>query len=303
LKFVTKWLTRLSEYLIAYGAFGLFALALLDSTFVPLPSSADALMLVLSTRNPSWMLLYAFMATSGSALGCWILYLISRRAGARALNRFSDAKQRRVKNWIEAQDGAGEARRADLIENVATEGAGKVLVLDVFLRYAVCAHGKTPAFAAGPFNATDYVVPSRLADAFELTIGSAARDPETKTLVAPANSLPELDTQLSALMAAATAVERDELRRKWKIEGILNAWPVEDSTAQDDAPRLSKLREHRNAADWDKLLLARVSVPVVQDGAGAAASLNFPRLDATRKLTVDNFVRPVVFNPMRWAGT
>jgi len=99
-----KWLTRLSEYLITYGAFGLFTLALLDSTFVPLPSSADALMLVLSTRNPSWMLLYAFMATSGSALGCWILYLISRRAGARALNRFSEAKQRRVKNWIEKYD-------------------------------------------------------------------------------------------------------------------------------------------------------------------------------------------------------
>lgn len=104
MKFVTKWLTRLSEYLIAYGAFGLFALALLDSTFVPLPSSADALMLVLSTRNPSWMLLYAFMATSGSALGCWILYLISRRAGARALNRFSEVKQQRVKNWIEKYD-------------------------------------------------------------------------------------------------------------------------------------------------------------------------------------------------------
>ena len=99
-----KWLTRLSEYLITYGAFGLFTLALLDSTFVPLPSSADALMLLLSTTNPSWMLLYAFMATSGSALGCWILYLISRRAGARALNRFSEAKQQRVKNWIEKYD-------------------------------------------------------------------------------------------------------------------------------------------------------------------------------------------------------
>jgi len=99
-----KWLTRLSEYLISYGAFGLFAVALLDSTFVPLPSSADALMLLLSTTNPSWMLLYAFMATAGSAIGCWILYLISRRAGARALNKFSEAKQQRVKNWIERYD-------------------------------------------------------------------------------------------------------------------------------------------------------------------------------------------------------
>jgi len=102
--FVTKWLTRLSEYLITFGAFGLFAVALLDSTFVPLPSSADALMILLSTTYPSWMVLYAFMATAGSAIGCWILYLISRRAGARALNKFSEAKQRRVKHWIERYD-------------------------------------------------------------------------------------------------------------------------------------------------------------------------------------------------------
>ena len=99
-----KWLTRLSEYLITFGAFGLFVVAVLDSTFVPLPSSVDALMLLLTTTNPSWMLLYAFMATAGSAVGCLILYLISRRAGARALNRFSEAKQNRVKNWIERYD-------------------------------------------------------------------------------------------------------------------------------------------------------------------------------------------------------
>jgi membrane protein YqaA with SNARE-associated domain len=99
-----KWLTRLSEYLITFGAFGLFAVALLDSTFVPLPSSTDALMLLLSTTYPNWMLLYAFMATAGSALGCLILYLISRRAGARALNRFSEAKRNRVRNWIERYD-------------------------------------------------------------------------------------------------------------------------------------------------------------------------------------------------------
>lgn len=104
LHFATKWLTRLSEYLITFGAFGLFAVALLDSTFVPLPSSADALMILLSTTNPSWMVLYAFMATAGSAIGCWILYLISRRAGTRALNKFSEAKQRRVKHWIERYD-------------------------------------------------------------------------------------------------------------------------------------------------------------------------------------------------------
>jgi membrane protein YqaA with SNARE-associated domain len=103
---ITKALTSVSEYLITFGAFGLFAVALLDSAFVPLPSSADALMLLLTTAHPSWMLLYAFMATAGSAIGCWILYSISRRAGARALRRFSEAKQKRVKDLIERYDMA-----------------------------------------------------------------------------------------------------------------------------------------------------------------------------------------------------
>ncbi|HET9526168.1 MAG TPA: VTT domain-containing protein [Pyrinomonadaceae bacterium] len=96
----------MSEYLITFGAFGLFAVALLDSSFVPLPSSADALMLLLSTAHPRWMVLYAFMATAGSALGCWILYMVSRRAGARALRRFSEAKQKRVKDLIDRYDMA-----------------------------------------------------------------------------------------------------------------------------------------------------------------------------------------------------
>jgi len=102
----TKALTRLSDYLIAFGPLGLFAVALLDSTFVPLPSSADALMLLLSTARPAWMPLYALMATAGSALGCLILYLISRRAGHRALARFSTEKQERVRELIDRYDVA-----------------------------------------------------------------------------------------------------------------------------------------------------------------------------------------------------
>lgn len=97
-------LTRLSEYFIALGPLGLFTVALLDSTFVPLPSSADALMLLLTTANPRWMVLYASLATAGSTIGCIILYYISRRAGSRALKRFSPAKQQRVKDWIDRYD-------------------------------------------------------------------------------------------------------------------------------------------------------------------------------------------------------
>lgn len=61
-------------------------------------------MLLLSTAHPRWMVLYALIATAGSAIGCWILYLISRRAGSRALSKFSEAKQKRVKGLIERYD-------------------------------------------------------------------------------------------------------------------------------------------------------------------------------------------------------
>jgi membrane protein YqaA with SNARE-associated domain len=100
----TSGLARLSEYFIALGPFGLFAVALLDSTFVPLPSSADALMIILTTAHPRMMIAYALIATAGSTIGCVILYYISRRAGSRALRRFSPAKQKRVKDLIDRYD-------------------------------------------------------------------------------------------------------------------------------------------------------------------------------------------------------
>jgi len=101
---ITGGLARLSEYFIALGPFGLFAVALLDSTFVPLPSSVDALMILLTTANPRWMVIYALIATAGSTIGCVILYSISKRAGSRALRKFSPAKQKRVKELIDRYD-------------------------------------------------------------------------------------------------------------------------------------------------------------------------------------------------------
>lgn len=97
-------LTRLSDFLVAFGPFGLFVVAVLDSSFVPLPSSADTLMLLLTTAQPRWMVLYALIATTGSALGCLILYYVSRRAGSRALARFSESKQKRAKELIDRYD-------------------------------------------------------------------------------------------------------------------------------------------------------------------------------------------------------
>lgn len=61
-------------------------------------------MLLLSTAHPRLMLVYAFLATLGSTIGCVMLYYVSRRAGRRALNKFSEAKQQRVKDLIDRYD-------------------------------------------------------------------------------------------------------------------------------------------------------------------------------------------------------
>lgn len=101
---ITNGLTGVTEYLVTFGAFGLFAIALLDSALIPLPGGADAVMMLLSAARPSWIIFYALAATLGSTVGSVVLYYISQRAGSRALNRFSAEKQARVKGWIDKYD-------------------------------------------------------------------------------------------------------------------------------------------------------------------------------------------------------
>ena len=104
LRKVTNGLAQISQYLVAFGPFGIFAIALLDSALVPMPGGPDAVMILLSTARPAWMPLYAVAGTVGSVIGCVILYFISQRAGGRALKRFSAAKQARVKEVIDRYD-------------------------------------------------------------------------------------------------------------------------------------------------------------------------------------------------------
>jgi membrane protein YqaA with SNARE-associated domain len=104
LRKITNGLNHVSNYLVTFGAFGLFGVALLDSALVPLPGGPDAVMLLLSTQSPRRMPLYALAATAGSVIGCLVLYYLSRRAGRRALDKFPPEKQARVKAWVDRYD-------------------------------------------------------------------------------------------------------------------------------------------------------------------------------------------------------
>ena len=104
MKKIARYLDEVKAWLVSFGAFGLFGIALLDSAFIPLPGGADAVMIWLSTENPARMPFYAVAATLGSTIGCVILYYVSQKAGSRALNRFSAEKQEQVKSLIERYD-------------------------------------------------------------------------------------------------------------------------------------------------------------------------------------------------------
>jgi membrane protein YqaA with SNARE-associated domain len=101
---ITNGLDGVSQYLVAFGPLGLFAIALLDSALIPLPGGPDAVMIALSLARPAWMPLYALAATAGSTIGCLILYKISQRAGRRALESFSEKKRARVKGLVDKYD-------------------------------------------------------------------------------------------------------------------------------------------------------------------------------------------------------
>jgi membrane protein YqaA with SNARE-associated domain len=101
---ITGGLTKVSQWLVSFGPLGLLAIAFLDSLFIPMPGGVDAVLLLLAASRPSWMLIYVAAATIGSTAGCVGLYRISQRAGHRALNRFSESKQKRVKDLIDRYD-------------------------------------------------------------------------------------------------------------------------------------------------------------------------------------------------------
>lgn len=100
----TNALSSLSHYLVSFGPFGLLAIAFLDSVLIPMPGGVDAVLLLLSASRPSWMLIYVAAATIGSTAGCVVLYRLSQRAGKRALSRFSESKQKRVKDLLDRYD-------------------------------------------------------------------------------------------------------------------------------------------------------------------------------------------------------
>jgi membrane protein YqaA with SNARE-associated domain len=93
---IPKWLTQL-------GPLGLFAVAVVDSSPIPLPipGSTDLLLLWLVSHNDGEPWILALCAVAGSILGGFTSWHIGRKGGEMALRKYVPARlHARVVSWV-----------------------------------------------------------------------------------------------------------------------------------------------------------------------------------------------------------
>src|SRR6185436_4802517 len=78
---------RIRALALTLGGPGLFLVAFLDSSFLPLPGITDVLLVVTVARNPSAMLFYVAMTVAGSVVGCLALHYLGRKGGEALVRR------------------------------------------------------------------------------------------------------------------------------------------------------------------------------------------------------------------------
>lgn len=182
----------------------------------------------------------------------------------------------RLARWFAAQSTPDLRAAVQRTPRVIVPAA---VVVDVFLSAATCPRGKTPAFATGPFDALDAVIPARLAENASLELVPRTEGPPGP-IPAPANFWPAANASKDALLQA-----------------VLATWEGASSAADGT---LEPLQEHVDGHDTSALFLARVTIPVVL--AEAAPASTRPTLDATARVSVDNSARPFIVLPGKWLG-
>ena len=78
---------RIRALALTLGGPGLFLVAFLDSSFLPLPGITDVLLVVTVARNPPAMLFYVAMTVAGSVVGCLALHYLGRKGGEALVRR------------------------------------------------------------------------------------------------------------------------------------------------------------------------------------------------------------------------
>lgn len=92
------WLMKLVAVM---GGGGLFVATFVDSSLIPLPFIADALVINLSRAYPARMPYYAVMAAWGSLMGCLWIYWLAKKGGEAFFHRHARGRAVHVKRWVQ----------------------------------------------------------------------------------------------------------------------------------------------------------------------------------------------------------
>jgi len=80
----------IEEWLMEYGALGLFFVSFADSSFFPIPP--DFVLIPMGIANPDSALWYAFLTTAASVLGAIFGWFIGKKLGRPILKKFFSEK-------------------------------------------------------------------------------------------------------------------------------------------------------------------------------------------------------------------
>lgn len=195
----------------------------------------------------------------------------------------------RIGRWLQHQ--------AEMLTNPdAFEGESAILqaltadqsevVVDAFVRFAVCPRGRTPAFATGPFDSIDATVPHRLRDSYELFI--ALRGGDNAPL--PANPWPQRQ------VGESLAEWETRLR-----EAILDGWRHGTEDWQDGQPLPDASTV--GVDDSTSVFLARLRIPVVVPTDTGIPERQVDGAGVPGPVIVQDQTRPIVYSTsslMRW---
>lgn len=137
----------------------------------------------------------------------------------------------RLDRWYNAQavDDLERARHPKEIAGPLPPGMGEEerpdpytgVVVDLMIRFHPCERGKTPAFAAGPYDATDALAPSRVRDGYELRLLPRA---ELRPRL-PRDDWPDL-----------AAIADPAERRRALLDAVYALWSDGGDLRRDSAP-------------------------------------------------------------------
>lgn len=100
-----KFSAALFHVLTPLGVWGVGALALLDSSMIPIPGSMDSVIIAYVVNNHSKFLLYSVMAALCSALGSLVPFYIGRAGGELfLLKRINRKRYERMRDRFERQE-------------------------------------------------------------------------------------------------------------------------------------------------------------------------------------------------------